>query len=583
MNRTPLRFIENRLDLPDAERVQIHQTIASAEEELAVLQRRLDQEMLQCNIPETLNFQLLSKLDSLEELVRSQKSALSSFLDFPPEIMSEIFIFAIPTRTLDIGLCGHLYHHPYIITHALSQTCRRWRNIALSTPQLWTSIPPSILSDDHQNGPKCERHLSLVRMFLHRSLDLPIHVALFDKHKPSYLRSADAYPVVYLLTEQSSRWGSAILHLWYKPISNLLPSLPILKALNARDGFCLTSGTKSQSNATALRLTELIYDSMPREIDPVIMSTRATLSSFTGRPRNYISLKPLRPYLQSLTLRGPVDGSEMELLVFAQLRSLCVANTNYSKVAQLAFGIRDTGRTALGYISTPTLEELEIRGHPRVPGANQVINDLLATTLPQSSVLRSLIFHLRGLDAVELSRLLAVTPLLESLDVWDTPSTTFAALIRRSESTPHGSTNPLVPRLRYLIIRDFTDLDSLLLRDLHKSRQLEDSPGLLGDTLSQVLKIRLRFRTTRACSKAVERWIGAQMGGLVPGSEATHLLGWGSYLIKQFLSRVPGEAEKFGVSFHFLRYHIHRSYHGLPANWKEELLEEGPLCGKPRN
>ncbi|KAK7055873.1 F-box domain-containing protein [Favolaschia claudopus] len=58
-------------------------------------------------------------------------------LKLPNEIVSEIFLHFLPPSTICPPLTG--LHSPSLLTHI----CSKWRAIALSTPDLWTTVPVS--------------------------------------------------------------------------------------------------------------------------------------------------------------------------------------------------------------------------------------------------------------------------------------------------------------------------------------------------------------------------------------------------------------------------------------------------------
>ncbi|KAF8205688.1 hypothetical protein K438DRAFT_1964104 [Mycena galopus ATCC 62051] len=81
-------------------------------------------------------------------------------LALPPEILTDIFFFCLPFRV-----------------------CRQWRNIVLSTPQLWSSICFDI-DFECEYGPL---YVDLVRMWFSRARRIPlwIHWGTFQSSKPS--------------------------------------------------------------------------------------------------------------------------------------------------------------------------------------------------------------------------------------------------------------------------------------------------------------------------------------------------------------------------------------------------------------
>ncbi|KAJ6504582.1 hypothetical protein C8R47DRAFT_151596 [Mycena vitilis] len=76
---------------------------------------------------------LQAELDSLTE------SLTFPILSLPVEITSQIFVHCLPDSARDVS--------PLDAPLVLGRVCSVWRNIALSTPQLWTSWSLSIDGD----------------------------------------------------------------------------------------------------------------------------------------------------------------------------------------------------------------------------------------------------------------------------------------------------------------------------------------------------------------------------------------------------------------------------------------------------
>ncbi|KAJ6527670.1 hypothetical protein B0H19DRAFT_887753, partial [Mycena capillaripes] len=75
-----------------------------------------------------------SYLDELEETQRRLKSELAEIgypvLTLPPEIVSRIFVECLPGH-------GRVRPSPDAPPLSLAQICRHWREIALSSSELW--------------------------------------------------------------------------------------------------------------------------------------------------------------------------------------------------------------------------------------------------------------------------------------------------------------------------------------------------------------------------------------------------------------------------------------------------------------
>ncbi|KAJ7659164.1 hypothetical protein DFH06DRAFT_437322 [Mycena polygramma] len=94
-------------------------------------------------------------------------------LTLPNEIISEIFLHTVePTRA---GGVPSSTDGPLLV----AQICRRWRDIALSTPRLWSNI-----SLDLENIPAYEGQLHLLETWLRRSGDCPLFISIIHQPRP---------------------------------------------------------------------------------------------------------------------------------------------------------------------------------------------------------------------------------------------------------------------------------------------------------------------------------------------------------------------------------------------------------------
>ncbi|KAJ7181237.1 hypothetical protein C8R46DRAFT_1320036 [Mycena filopes] len=108
----------------------------------------------------------------------------------PTELVSEIFIATLPAD-------GRVRPSPHAVPLSLAQICRHWRDIALATPQLWTSVdfeflrgPPSTPKMrragelQHMQPRMSYRHSpydgagALLRLWFHRAKGLPLSITL---------------------------------------------------------------------------------------------------------------------------------------------------------------------------------------------------------------------------------------------------------------------------------------------------------------------------------------------------------------------------------------------------------------------
>ncbi|KAF7322294.1 F-box domain-containing protein [Mycena chlorophos] len=104
-----------------------------------------------------------------EEWLLARKHRLDcSVLSLPNEVVSEIFLHYLPPYPERPPLLGNAS------PTNLAQICRRWRQIAFTTPVLWRAIEP------FENGSPAhhEHRLAVTKRWLERSRSMPLSIAL---------------------------------------------------------------------------------------------------------------------------------------------------------------------------------------------------------------------------------------------------------------------------------------------------------------------------------------------------------------------------------------------------------------------
>ncbi|THU90870.1 hypothetical protein K435DRAFT_246391 [Dendrothele bispora CBS 962.96] len=127
---------------------------------------------------DTLLNALRSRREKLVSYIHKHRQLLSPIRRLPAEIIAELFTFCLPAThppTRDLS------EPPLLLT----LVCKQWREIALSTPCLWSAlhiyIPHSRVSDENF----LERRKNGIKQWLERSGNLPISLSLTHRC-PSY-------------------------------------------------------------------------------------------------------------------------------------------------------------------------------------------------------------------------------------------------------------------------------------------------------------------------------------------------------------------------------------------------------------
>ncbi|CAA7265098.1 unnamed protein product [Cyclocybe aegerita] len=127
----------------------------------------------------------------------------------PVEILSRILHLDIEDETLPYDP----YHHqsPSSRSLKLAAVCQRWRHIAHSTPQLWTTTSVAI---NHRNVPL---YAKLTRDWLSRSGSLPLDLYIYEVRRTCG-DEEDTFgpaPIFEAINEQAYRWLN--LSVWLRP------------------------------------------------------------------------------------------------------------------------------------------------------------------------------------------------------------------------------------------------------------------------------------------------------------------------------------------------------------------------------
>jgi len=456
--------------------------------------------------------------------------------DLPPELLSQIFIRAIPTREIvaDNDFTA-TRGSDYKITFALSQVCSYWRTVALATPQIWSSIYVV-----RQNRLESSALMAFTKMFLERSRNVSLHITIIlpKVHKDSSIRPLD------LIFSYSYRWKTAIIH-FHDDNSVVFPlaklDFPILESLKYKRTYDLdypTAYAPSYTFGNTPSLRHVILDGLASNLRLPL----SQLWDYDGLPRDIEFIRPASSHLQTCIFRGPLIVTQYPstTIVFYKLTSLGIINKFPSYVPWGA----EVG-TVFRWIDTPVLENLEIHSSSKAKKneASLLVAELHRTMLTcPSTTLRSISFHVGGMTEQDLQKLLYSTPCLTTLDICNTPASVFMCLCVNSTSE---STGPLAPRLQSLTIHDFSYFDAAALWAVYDSRHPPLNTAQ-DDMKVGCLDIIFSYRSFPACHQAQCRI--AEYGGVdVKALGLREILGWCNHLVKQFLVDFPEKEKKYGV------------------------------------
>ncbi|KAJ7138870.1 hypothetical protein C8R46DRAFT_1136422 [Mycena filopes] len=139
-------------------------------------------------------------------------------LTLPNEVVSEIFLQTLPEFPSLGGRASPLY---------LGHICQRWRDIALSTPSLWSTMKIVLLPPGFREP---QRYLNLLEMWLARSRDCPLSISLTDS---DYHRGTPS-PALEVILAQRARWDTVTLNTPWYALPTIKADLPLLRSLEIR-------------------------------------------------------------------------------------------------------------------------------------------------------------------------------------------------------------------------------------------------------------------------------------------------------------------------------------------------------------
>ncbi|KAK1218544.1 hypothetical protein PQX77_018773 [Marasmius sp. AFHP31] len=207
---TPFSHVLNTNYSPSTEEQRsLRDLVLGPEEQI----HRLDEEI----------FRLQAERQTLQQFVDLHRALLSPFRRIPADIWRLVFIKTLPENIL--GLCTRTTKSSPLL---LTTVCRSWREIALSTPNLWTSIHIH-LPTDYTDNPnpfsisRLHKRKEGLKVWLDRSgTSLPISVSLAaHTHTLNGLPwdvvfNAIAHPCtcatdfIEFLTQYSHRWETVV-------------------------------------------------------------------------------------------------------------------------------------------------------------------------------------------------------------------------------------------------------------------------------------------------------------------------------------------------------------------------------------
>ncbi|KAF9265916.1 hypothetical protein L218DRAFT_845841, partial [Marasmius fiardii PR-910] len=154
------------------ERTQIRHTLED-------VQNTIDKVEATVNSLEAALRQLRSKQEELRAYAQDHNAILSPARRLFPELWSEIFLWCLPEHTLQHHLARRNAGHNITDTSPsdapllLTRVCSSWREVALSTPKLWSNITYTVCRPSASKS-----QLQRLETWLSRSGATPLSVVI---------------------------------------------------------------------------------------------------------------------------------------------------------------------------------------------------------------------------------------------------------------------------------------------------------------------------------------------------------------------------------------------------------------------
>ncbi|KAF7348304.1 hypothetical protein MSAN_01784100 [Mycena sanguinolenta] len=207
----------------DCEVLEIRTLLVDPTEEIA----RIDAQIAEM---ESSLVQLRKKRGLLQQPIDAHRALISPMRLIPQDILQEIFLLCLPSK-------HNALIDPNEAPLLLGRISRHWRDVAYSTPMLWSSIHIPALDYGHAPPNLLLRLEKIVAVWLERSASCALSVSLYDfVNRVDYNPNLEEHPLVLQLVAVSRRLRNLGLaadaeHL--RPLLQLGPEdLPLLRRIH---------------------------------------------------------------------------------------------------------------------------------------------------------------------------------------------------------------------------------------------------------------------------------------------------------------------------------------------------------------
>ncbi|PPR00741.1 hypothetical protein CVT24_000947 [Panaeolus cyanescens] len=172
-----------------------------------------------------------AEVEQLQGQILQLEAVSSAIRRFPTEILQTIFAFGLFPRPMQ-SMMHRAPDSPFQWPWTVAHVCRTWRSAALSTPVLWSYLPPSPLSIQRRSfSNHWRRRQDMFEFMINHSQNLGLHIIVKGDPKPN---TTHPCPIIHLLVSLAERWETASLDLATDQLdlfSNIRNRLPRLREL----------------------------------------------------------------------------------------------------------------------------------------------------------------------------------------------------------------------------------------------------------------------------------------------------------------------------------------------------------------
>ncbi|KAF5364544.1 hypothetical protein D9757_011813 [Collybiopsis confluens] len=335
-------------------------------------------------VVENLLSQLMDAKEDLETALTERKKILHPMRSLPADVLVEIFkrgariydhsdrIFRSQWHSLDLSSPPWIY----------GQVCRRWRDISVNSPILWTRVKlshwPEKMTASHEGLPPLHSSgLPTLAVYLGRSRSLPlmVYLDLVSKHLQYRAKRpgiVEYQAITAIPLSQSWRWE--LLHLRKSDYLNLdhglisLNGLQSLKAITVQEGK--KAGVGFIHDVTAPQLREwtsigslLVTSPAITTLSPSLCSNIQVYSISQASYREVLRIVHLLPNLRKLSVQELADEivSSTDWQLAGSPVSLTKVPLNSLEELEIKSPATEGLLPFLDSISCPSLQSLQVR------------------------------------------------------------------------------------------------------------------------------------------------------------------------------------------------------------------------------